>query len=902
MMASKTEFMPSGPEPDHSSRRLPDSRQELLRLVRSRHPELQPEDAFVVPSWFGQQKKWVEDPTGSDSAIYNYPLLLRIRGPLRERALQQSLQEIVRRHGVLRSVFRVMDESLIQIVVAAQEFSLPLTHLAGLPEARERQMQEAARAEAMRPFDLTRDPLLRARLMCLETEDHVLQLTTHTLVYDDWSSGALIHDLSEMYGAFAAGTIPLHHPLPFQFGDFVRWHRKRLQGPEFESHLGYWKQQLDSATAFEHLPADFARPSSNAHTGARQTVILPVAQADSLKLLSRQERVSLFMVLLAGFKCLLHRYSGHEEIGVATCAANRPLEEVEGLIGRFGNSVLLRTSLSGNPTFSELLKRVREVTLKAFSHQELPFGMLLERISGGADGNRKPPFQVMFILQNAPKESWQLPGLSVEWAPLATGTSKYDLIVWLKSEPKLEITLEYSTQVFASASMNQLFADYQAILETMAKDPKERVNTVRISAKPESVGAKPAPTPVKEIVGVADKAGVEARMIELWKAAFGLHTIDVSQNFFELGGDSLLAARLFAQIEKAFQRPLPLTSLLEAPTIQQLVQILCDEASGPSSTLVSVQPKGTRPPLFCVHGHGGEPFYCRELSRSLGSDQPLYGLRSQGHCGEPIHHTVSEMAAHYTQVIRAVQPNGPYYLGGYCFGGMIAYEMARLLTAQNQDIALLALFNTPAPGSLRGWPLNLNYIKRRSLHELTKLRAQGTLPKLRILGIKSARLLRLAWRSYKAVLGRLIAKLSHPSAKPLTNGLLSVPGANIAAAKAYDPGRYAGRITLFSTREVSTYYGIDPREGWLPFAAGGIEHHAVEGDHDSLFEPPFDAMVAAKLKRCLERASDPNRVAPMELPPPKAALNAPRRDASISAPKAAATGDTEDNTPPLLTA
>jgi thioesterase domain-containing protein/acyl carrier protein len=809
-----------------------------------------------VPTWFAQQKKWFEDPAGSDSPVYNYPLLLRIRGPLNEGALQQSLQEIVRRHGVLRSIFRIMDDRLIQIVVAPRQFSLPVTHLAGLPEERELQMQEAARTEAMLPFDLARDSMLRGKLMRLQTDDYVLQLTTHTLIYDDWSTGVLIRELSETYSAFAAGTIPPKRQFPFQFGDFVRWQRKRLQGPELESHLGYWKQQLDSATAFEHLPADFARPTRNTHTGARQTAILTVAQADSLKLLSRQERVSLFMVLLAGFKCLLHRYSGHEEIGVGSCAANRPLVEVEGLIGRLGNSMLLRTSLSGNPTFSELLKRVREVTLKASSHQEVPFGMLLERIAGGADRKGKPPFQVMFILQNAAKESWQLPGLSVEWSPLETGTSKHDLIVWLKSEPTLEITLEYSTQVFGSTSMNKLLADYQAILETMAKHPKERVNNIRISAKPEAVGAKPAPMIVKGIVEATAKASVEARLIELWKRAFEPRPIDVTQDFFELGGDSLLAARLFAQIEKTFQRKLPLTTLLEAPTIQQLVQILCDQPSCSPGSLVSVQPNGTRPPLFCVHGHGGEPFYCLELSRCLGPDQPLYGLRSQGHCGEPIQHTVSEMASHYVQVIRAVQANGPYYLGGYCFGGMVAYEMARLLTAQGQDVALLALFNTPAPGSLPGWPLNLNYLKRRILHELRRLPSRGIRPKLQILGSKAARLASLALGSYKAALWGVFAKSSMPSTKPLTRGLLSVSDANIAAAKAYHPGHYAGQITLFSTQEISTYYAVDPREGWLPFAAGGIEHHAVEGDHDCLFDAPFGATLAQKLKRCIDPASD----------------------------------------------
>jgi hypothetical protein len=461
MIASKTESTTGGTDPVHSSRKLPGGQEELLKVICDQNPELKPEDAFVVPAWFAQQKRWVDDPEGSHSTVFNFPLVLRIRGPLNAGALQQSLQEIIRRHGTLRSVFRVMGESLIQIVLPPQEFILPIIRLSGTPEARELQMQEMLRVEAMQPFDLTRGPIIRGRLLRLETDDHVLQLTTHTLVYDDWSYGVLIRELSGIYSAFAAGTIPLNQRLTFQFGDFARWYHQRLQGPEFESDLDYWKQQLKDIKTFDHVPTDRPRPERNTHAGASQTLILPAAQADSLKLLSRQEKVSLFMVLLTGFKCLLHRYSGHEEIGVGTCAANRPLEEAEGLMGRFGNSMLLRTDLSGNPTFGELFKRVREVSLNAWSHQELPLGMLLEATAGGTDRNRLSPFRVMFNLQNAPKEKWQLPGLTVDWMPLDTGTSKLDLIVWLKSEPRLEIILEYSTQLFTSASMKKLLSDYK---------------------------------------------------------------------------------------------------------------------------------------------------------------------------------------------------------------------------------------------------------------------------------------------------------------------------------------------------------------------------------------------------------------------------------------------------------
>jgi thioesterase domain-containing protein/acyl carrier protein len=699
--------------------------------------------------------------------------------------------------------------------------------------------------------------LLRGRLIRLAPDDHILQLTTHHLVYDDWSTGILIRELSASYQAFANGVTPAEPSPAYQYGDFVRWQEERFQGAALESELTYWKQQINSATGFQHLPTDHVRPALSTHRGARETAALSAELANSLKVMSRQERVSPFMVLLAGFQCLLHRYSNREEIGIASCAANRPLVEVEGLIGRFGNDMVLRTSLSGNPTFRELLKRVREVALSAYSHQELPFGMLLDDAGNGSGHTLHPPFQTMFILQNAPKEAWQLSGLDVSWLPLHTRTAKHDLIVWLKSEPALEVTLEYSTDLFDAPTMKRILNDYQSILVAMAKDPGALVSHIPISTPPapKPVEAPPLPAAAKDTATSKGKQLVEARLIELWEAAFGLHPIRADQNFFELGGDSLLAARLFTQIEKAFKTKLPLATLVESPTIAQLAEILsAPTAHSSSSCLVAVQPKGTQPPLFCVHGHGGEIFFCWNLSRSLGTDQPLYGLRARGLSEKTAHYTVEEMATHYLTEIRTVQPHGPYYLGGYCFGGMVAYEMARLLTAEGEKVAMLAMFNTPAPGSLEGWPLQQAYLTKRISHEFRKLGELGIRDKLEVLGTKAAGLGRLALGSIKETIWKISARSPLGRAEKWTQRLLSVSDINIAAAKAYAPGPYAGRSILFLTEEASSLYTFGPKSGWTPLITGGIEVYNVEGDNISMFDSQFVDALAEKLKPCINRA------------------------------------------------
>jgi len=381
------------------------------------------------------------------------------------------------------------------------------------------------------------------------------------------------------------------------------------------------------------------------------------------------------------------------------------------------------------------------------------------------------------------------------------------------------------------------------------------VGPISATPAPKSVETQTRPASSNKGAASRDRQRVESRLIELWEAAFGRHPIRTDQDFFELGGDSLLAARLFTQIEKAFQTKLPLTALEKSPTIAQLAEILsAPTADSSTSCLVAVQPNGTHPPLFCVHGHGGEIFFCWNLSRCLGTDQPLFGLRSRGLSGKPAHHTVEEMAAHYLQEIRTVQPHGPYYLGGFCFGGMVTYEMARLLTAQGENVAMLAMFNTPAPGSLEGWPLQQGYLAKRIMHELRKLAALGFRDKLKVFYTKAKGLGRLLLGSVRGIICKISAKSRLGSAEKWTQGLLSVPDLNVAAAKAYAPGPYAGRSILFITEEAPSLYTIDPKVGWTSLIQGGIEVHDVEGDNLTMYDTPYVEGLAKKLKSCLDRA------------------------------------------------
>jgi hypothetical protein len=442
-----------------------------------------PEDTFVPPGWYFEQASWVEDPLTPSNAAHNYPLPLRIRGPLNRKALEQSLQEILRRHQVLRSVFQVVDGKLLQMIILPTRLTMGIWDLTGLSEE---SMEEEARLilleDARRPFDLTRGPILRAGLLRLGTEDHILLLTTHHLVCDDWSTRILLRELFTLYAAFSAGQPSPLSELTYQYSDYVRWLEKRLRGKEGESRLVFWKERLAGGNDFHHIVPDHPRPECRGYRGTRERTSFSEQLSDSVILLGQKERVSPFMVMLAGLQCLLQSYSGEEDIGVAACVANRPLLQVEGLIGPFANVSVLRTDLSGNPTFREVLRRVREVSLSAYSNQDLPFGTLVNNLYLRPDPNRNPLFQALFVLLDAPNELWHIPDLTVDPYSLDTGSTRYELNLWVKSHE--ELNLQYNSKLFEAATIRQILEDYRAVLETMTKHPGAQVSELGIAKRP----------------------------------------------------------------------------------------------------------------------------------------------------------------------------------------------------------------------------------------------------------------------------------------------------------------------------------------------------------------------------------------------------------------------------------
>ncbi|HEV2704406.1 MAG TPA: amino acid adenylation domain-containing protein [Pyrinomonadaceae bacterium] len=424
---------------------------------------------------FAQRRLWFFDQLEPGSTFYNIPVAVRFAARLDAAVLKRCLDEVLRRHEVLRTSFRAVDGVPVQVVARSLALELPLVDLQDLrADEKEAEARRLGREEAERPFELSRAPLIRARLIRLGETDDVLLVTMHHIVSDNWSINILVRELETLYEAFSAGRPSPLPELPVQYADYAQWQRDWLEGELEQEQVAYWKAQLSDAPAGLELPTDHPRPAVQSFGGARQTLTLPKRLSDELSSLSRREGVSMFMLLLAVFNVLLARYSGQRDICVGTPTAGRNRLEVEGLIGFFVNTLVLRTDLSGAPSFRELLARVREVCLGAYAHQEMPFEKLVEELHPERSLSRMPLFQVMFVFQNA--SDAQSDGAGRRVALLEDRKTTFDLTLGLAETPDgLVGLLDYSTDLFESETVARMLRHFRVLLEAVVANPSQRL-------------------------------------------------------------------------------------------------------------------------------------------------------------------------------------------------------------------------------------------------------------------------------------------------------------------------------------------------------------------------------------------------------------------------------------------
>jgi len=821
------------------------------RLSATGSPSMAAAEAelYAMPASAAQERFWLLSKFAPGNPAFHMPACVRLTGPLSEKALDESLRTLAVRHEILRTSFEENDGKLTQIISPFEKSALEIVNLQNSDgEATEANLERLVREEAQRPFDLGTGPVFRAKLFHLDSEHHVLVVTMHHIIADGWSHNVFQQELWSIYDAIVQGAKPELPALPIQYGDFAAWQGDWLVSDAAREHLEFWTKQLADSLKILDFPTDHP-PSHRISLDSRlETVLLPQDLTAALKSASQSENVTMFMTLLTGFVILLSRYADQWEVTVGSPVANRRTE-TEGLIGPFSGPVALHVETGGNPTLRETLVRVRDVTLNALAHAELPFEVLLDQLKVRSVHGRNPLFQFYFFYQTAFLQPRQLQNLTITPMPtFGLGTPFEMQLGIIERAEGVRLQLEYNAALFEPATTRRLLCDYCNILQAMIQNPDQRVAELPISAPVKAKSAAPV-TRVAEKTTVA-RNETEKRLTKLWEELLGVAPIGTRKNYFDLGGNSLLAVRLFARIEREFHVNLPLATLFEAQTIEQLADVLDNKGEEGWSPLVTIQPAGSRPPFFCIHGGGGSVLIYRALSQHLGADQPFYGLESQGLDGRrPLLTRIEDMAELYVKKLRRVQPHGPYFLGGYCMGGTVALEMAQRLTAQGEEVALLALFDTVNWAKIRRNVLydKIVYQVQRVVFHCLNFGLLDFAQKVEFIQEK----LRVLWNRSSVWRGWFERKIGSDSEFSV---LAKIWDVNDRAILSYVPKPYPGTITNFRPlRQYSQYHG-EPMD-WTGLAK---QHDVVtlRVYPAGMLLEPFVQDLARALRDSIEKATE----------------------------------------------
>ena len=807
---------------------------------------------------FTQERLWFLNQLDATSSAYNIPFAFQLQGSLDVAALEQSFHALWQRHEALRTTLACPTQHPVQVVTPAPDWTLETVDLQSLSSAeQETQIQHHRHQLAQHPFDLAQGPLLRVVLLRLSDRTAILLLNVHHIVFDGWSEGILWRELAALYEAFAAGHPSPLPELPIQYADFAHWQRQWLQGDFLEALLDYWRGQLGDGLPELPLPTDHPRPSPQTRRSATQTLVLSESLTAALKAMSRQTGATLFATLLAAFKVLLHRYSDQTDLCVCSPVANRNRKELQGLIGYFVNLLILRSDLSGDPSFRALVGRVKQGVTGAYAHQDLPVQQLVSHLNMGSAALS----QVMFVLQNTPRQVPQFADVAVSALAIDNGMADFDVFLSLTEVAGvLQGELKYNTDLFEAATIERMLQHFQVILEQVVANPEGPISQLLPLSDEEQqwleecklqVNSTPATERTRSATApplVQPRDALELQLTKIWAEVLGRDAIGVKDSFFELGGESLIAMRLFAQIEQQLGQNLPLATLIQAPTIEQLANILRQEGwSPPWSSLVPLRASGSKPPLFLVTPGAYTALHYLDLVHLLDPEQPVYGLQSQGLETEQAPHTcIEDMAAHYIQEIQTLDFDGPYLLGGRCgLGSTVAFEMAQQLRAQGKPVNLVA-FIDPTWNAFRRFfqdaqptEKSLGYYAGRLAHHLQQKNL------INILATKAG----LKQNAHKQRLKK--QKIDWESLPPHTRRVKKIEFIHRKAMQDYLPRVYPGRINLFQAEE---RFQMDIYQTWNALATEGLEFHEIPGKHQHMLLEPSIQILATKLQACLDEA------------------------------------------------
>jgi thioesterase domain-containing protein/acyl carrier protein len=857
----------------HIAELSPTKRALLEKKLQQKAGQLQRDNAIPkllqresIPLSFAQSKLWSLERLDPGNTIYNRTVKIEMTGQLDAVILEQSLNEIVKRHEVLRASFPAVGEEPRQAIAPSIILKLPLLDLSHLPEVEcKSKVEELGLSEARQLFDLTQAPLLRAKLIKASADRHILLLSSHHIIFDGWSDNVFMQELAAIYPALASGSSFRLPELPIQYTDFAAWQQNWLTGKVLDSQLDYWKQQLGGNPPPLQLPTDYPRSGLQNQQGARHHLNLSLELTRSIESFCQQEKTTLFIALLAAFNLLLYQYSEQEEIIICSPVAGRNRMEIENLIGYFNNILPMRVNLSGNPSFREFIARVRQVVVGAYEHQEVPF----QKIGELPNLVRTPLAIGMFAVQTAPTQFLELPGISIQSSHVHSGAANFDLSLSVEQIGDiLRVAIEYRTGLFAPSSIVQMADNFPILLQNIVDCPDLVISSLP-SFKRSGFGAdREEPTTF-----TPPNSELEAQLVKIWENILEISPISTKENFFALGGHSLVAVRLFAAIEQQLNRKLPLATLFAAPTIEQLAEMLSpSEKSTLRNSLVAIKPGTSHPPLFLVHDADGETILYRNLAYALNSDRAVYGLQPYGRDGFPILHTrISDMVSHYIETIRTVQPTGPYLLGGLCVGGILAFEIALQLQARGEKVAFVGLIDAVdvqaprktgkiAAQRLDKWLKVLEENRHESFLKRFVQIIQAFAQKTKNFAVyELSSRSRQTQNKLKILLLRYCLDKGLPLPS-LLRGLDSRSVYQFAESQYVPDGLFEGYLRLFLATEgegieESAIHRTDlPLLGWDKRVVEEIEIYNISGTHSSMLQEPSVRAMGASMEKEIQLA------------------------------------------------
>ncbi|WP_158924332.1 non-ribosomal peptide synthetase [Streptomyces broussonetiae] len=669
----------------------------------------------VVPLSFAQRRLWFLNRMEPESAAYNIPGALRLSGVVDVGVVRAALADVVGRHESLRTVFAEAGDGEPCQVVGDVQVVVPVVRVGD-----EGALRAAVAVEAGRGFDLSVEAPLRAVLFDLPGDEFVLLFVLHHIAGDGWSVAPLAADFSQAYRARAEGRAPGWEPLPVQYADYTLWQREvlgREEDPQspIAAQLAYWREQLTGAPQELALPVDRSRPEISTYRGDAVLFTVDAELYRGLGELARRSQASVFMVVQAGLSMLLSRLGAGEDIVLGTSVAGRTDEALDRLIGFFINTLVLRADLSGDPEVAELIGRVRESDLAAYANQDVPFERLVEVLNPDRSLSRHPLFQVTMEFQNVSEPTIDLPGITAGPYEVPLEAAKFDLSFVFderqaegngddRTATTLAGAVEYSLDLFDRATVEALTQRLLLVLKAMVTDPTARMSSIDVPeiegrparlASPEA-GVPAAPDAAAPVADRPVRNTKEELLCALFAEALGVPDVGVHENFFDLGGHSLMIVRMLAKVRSVFGVRLPIRALFEAPTVAELALKLDDgDEGGAFDVLLPLRTAGSEAPLFCVHPVTGFGWSYAGLLREISAEYPVYALQARGMGGdEELPRTLQDMAADYVARIREVQPSGPYHLLGWSFGGVVAHAMAVRLRKEGEEVELLAMLDS----------------------------------------------------------------------------------------------------------------------------------------------------------------------------------------------------------------